>query len=286
MSGWRKYLFGFPDGGALPAALPARHRFHGDYGLQLYSLRNQLPGHLDRVLAWVHRLGYREVEPLGYYGTTPAGLRRALDRAGLRCTSVHFDASLFERQFAGVVQTCHALGAGYAICSSFDWQRRYQLTPADMRLQAQRFNRWAARLRRKGLRFGYHNHDFDFRLAGGRPLYDRLLEHTRPELVDFEMDIFWVARGGQDPVQYLQRYPGRFRLMHLKDMRRGTPRGFATTQTAGDASVALGQGVLNLPAILRAAAAAGVERYYVEDESPAAPREIVTSIHYLKTVQF
>ncbi len=261
-------------------------RFSGDYGLQLYSLRHQLPGHLERWLAWVHKIGYREVEPLGYYGTTPAGLRLALDRAGLRCTSVHFDASLFQRQFDNVVKTCHTLGAGYAICSSFDWNRRYQLTPAAMRRQALRFNQWAARLRPYGLRLGYHNHDFDFRLAGGRPLYDRLLEHTEPGLVDFEMDIFWVARGGQDPVAYLKRYPRRFRLMHLKDMRRGTPRGFATLATAANASVALGRGVLNIPAILRAAAEAGVERYYVEDESPAAPREIVTSIRYLQAVRF
>lgn len=262
-----------------------RH-FRGDYGLQLYSLRHQLPGHLDRVLDWVYRIGYREVEPLGYYGATPAELRKALDRAGLRCTSAHFDASVFERKFDALVKICHTLGASYAICSSFAWQRRYQLTPADMRREAGRFNGWARRLRSHGLRFGYHNHDFDFRVVNGRPLYDRLLEHSEPGLVDFEMDIFWVARGGQDPAAYLKRFPRRFRLMHLKDMRRGTPEGFHTLKTADNASVALGRGVLDLPAILRAAAAAGVQHYYVEDESPQAPHNIVISLKYLKTVRW
>ena len=149
---------------------------------------------------------------------------------------------------------------------------------------AANFNGWAEKIHSGGLRLAYHNHDYEFRLYDGQPAYDTLI--NEPEPVVFEMDIFWVKRGGQDPVAYLKKYPQRFRLMHLKDMRAGTPLGDFSVGTSDEASVVLGTGTLDLPAILLAAENAGVERYYVEDESAEAPQNLTPNLKYLKQARF
>jgi len=271
--------------GAASATQRLPHHFTGPYGLQLYSLRTQLQADVPGTLQQIQADGYTEVEAAGMYGLSAPEFRGHLDHAGLKCTSMHADAGRFENEFDTVLAEARTLGVEYVICSSFDWQRRNSLTAEDFRHRASQFNQWAKRLRSHRLHFGYHNHDFEFRqVSGGRGM-DLLIEKTNPGLVDFEMDVFWVKRGGQDPVAYFHRFPHRFRLLHVKDMRSGTPIGDFSVGTSEEASVPLGTGILDVPAILRAAAHAGVRRYYVEDESAEAPEGIKQSLKYLKQVR-
>jgi len=116
----------------------------------------------------------------------------------------------------------------------------------------------------------------------GRTLFDVLLDETSPELVTFEMDVFWLLHGGADPVRYLESYPHRFKLMHLKDMAKGSATGILTGRAPDETSVALGTGMVDWSRVLEAARKAGVREYYIEDESPAAPQQVPITIRYLE----
>jgi sugar phosphate isomerase/epimerase len=113
-----------------------------------------------------------------------------------------------------------------------------------------------------------------------------MLAETKPGLVTYEMDVFWFAHGGADPLRYLKAHPRRFALMHLKDMAKGTETGSHAGRAPNEASVALGAGMLDMRAIVTAAVKAGVKRYYIEDESPASPEQVPVSAQWLKSVKF
>ena len=260
------------------------HRFTGNYGLQLYSLRSQLARDVPGTLAYIRKIGFGDVETAGLYGLSPEKFRAYLDQSGLKSTSMHVSGERLESEIEAVLHEASTLGVQYVVCSSVNWERRNLLDMNDYRQIAGLFNKWGKRVRAEGFGFGYHNHDFEFRVLEGRPALDILIGNTDPRLVDFEMDVFWVRRGGQDPVEYLKRYGSRFRLMHLKDMRRGTPVGDLSVGISDEASVPLGEGMLDIKGILRASA--NIKHYYVEDESAEAPEGIRASLKYLKAVRF
>lgn len=280
------------EGSAHPAPhpSPAPHRFTGPFGLELYSVRNQLAKDIPGTLKMVRAIGYTEVEVVwDHWGhATEKELRSHLDGAGLKCTSAFYPAERYMQDFDAVMDGAKALGVDYLICGNIPgaFDKTKTLSLEDFRQAAKRFNQWASRLRATGLRFGYHNHEYEFRLYDGKPAYDTLITETDPGLVDFEMDVFWIKCGGQDPLAYLKRYPRRFRLIHLKDVRKGTPLGDFSATISDEASVPLGSGILDLPTILREAADAQVKLYYVEDESVEAPQNIRASLQYLKQVEF
>ena len=147
-------------------------------------------------------------------------------------------------------------------------------------------NRWGQALKQANLDFCYHPHGFEFRPGPGGTLFDLLAAETDPALVHFQADVFWIAWPGQDPVKILERYPNRFLLMHLKDMRKGTKLGDLSGQAPPETSVAVGSGMLDFPAILRVAKSTGIKRYYIEDEAPEAASNIPVSLRYLKTFGF
>ncbi len=264
-------------------------RFAGPLGLQLYSLRKQLPQNLAGTLEPVRKVGYTEVEAVpGFWGPASVEeLRRRLDEAGLKCTSVHQSPDRLRTDLDGVVKDAKILGVETVVCGYISGAFQKDPLPLEAFARAAaEFNDWAAILRSAGLAFAYHNHDYEFRLYQGKPGFDLLLNETKPGVVEYEMDVFWVKRGGQDPVDYLLRSPDRFRLLHLKDMRRGTPMGDFAAGTSDEASVPLGTGILDMLTILREAAKVAVRRYYVEDESAEAPQGIQKSAAYLRTVRF
>jgi sugar phosphate isomerase/epimerase len=115
---------------------------------------------------------------------------------------------------------------------------------------------------------------------------DLLITETNPKTVAYEMDIFWVVFPNQDPVQLLSKYGKRWELMHLKDMRKGIVRGALTGSTDVTNDVALAQGLINMPAVLKAAKKAGVKWYFIEDESPVSEQQIPRSLRYLEQVKF
>jgi sugar phosphate isomerase/epimerase len=150
---------------------------------------------------------------------------------------------------------------------------------------AAEFNRYGAALKAAGLRFGYHPHGFEFtatKAGHGEVVFDVLARETKADLVCFEMDVFWAAHGGQDPVKLLKKYPDRWVALHVKDMRKGTVTGLSTGSAAPTDNVAVGQGQLDWPAILRTAQEIGIRHYFIEDETPTPMQCIPDSLKYVR----
>ena len=257
---------------------------HGRVGLQLASLHHELGQNLPVTLLRTQRYGFTQVELNGTAAATAERFRSELEKAKLLCTAVVFPYERFQADLVGVAKDAHALGASFAVC---DWIPHDEaLTPMDCQLAATRFNSWGATLKNEGIRFVYHLHGYEFVPAGSQTLFDTLVEGTRAESVGFELDLFWVAQAGQDPVQLLKHYPRRFPLMRLHDLRPGAPTGVLTGRALEDDSVAIGSGQLDLPAILGEAQKAGVESYFLEDDSREAAAHIAPSLKFLETIRF
>ena len=139
---------------------------------------------------------------------------------------------------------------------------------------------------RHGIKFFYHTHGFEFQPHGSGTLFDLLMTETKPEFVNYEMDVFWVVHGGQDPVSLFEKYGKRFALVHLKDMKKGTPTGLLTGSTDVTNDVTIGTGLIDYRRILPAAQKAGVKWYFIEDESPTSEQQIPQSMKYLKLIKW
>jgi sugar phosphate isomerase/epimerase len=234
--------------------------FKGPVGLQLYSLRDQfakdVPGTLDKVASY----GIKYAETAGTYGQAPAEFRAALQKRGITPVAGHFGFEQYRDDIAAVVRDAKALGLKYSGCAWIPHE--------------------------EGIKFFYHIHGYEFQPYQGGTLMDLLMSETNPKQVAFEMDIFWVVHPGQDPVKLLERYGKRWELMHLKDMKEGTETGLLTGQSDVGNDVALGEGMIDLPPLLKAAKKAGVKWCFIEDESPVSERQIPQSLRYLERVSF
>jgi len=256
--------------------------FHGPVALQLYSLREMFGKNVPLGVQTARSLGFREVEVSTTYGLPAAQYRAMMNRAGLVPVSTILDFGQFATNLDQVVADAKVLGVKFVGTAGIPHQG--SLTEADARKAAEVFNRAGEALQRNGLRFFYHNHGFEFVPHGDGTLFDLIVRETRPEFVSFEMDIFWTVHPGQDPVKLLQKYPNRFALMHVKDMRQGTKTGLLTGREDVRNDVALGTGQIDLPAVLRAAQASGVKHFIIEDESPDVLTQVPQSIRFLESL--
>ncbi len=253
-------------------------------GLQLYSLRREAEKDLSGTLALIRTLGFQELEAGDFYGRIAADFQRLLTANGLTVTSFGAEWAQLSSSTSRVADNARALGAGYVMCSAIPRNKR--LTLNDVTRAADNFNRWGEALSRSNLRFCYHPHGPEFVPGPDGTLFDTLARRMDPKFANFEMDVFWFVFGNQDPAQSLERYRGRFPLMHLKDIRKGEPRTFDPGTVAEEASVPLGAGEVNWPAVLDAARKSGVQHYYVEEEHPEAVKQIRQSLRYLENIGF
>ncbi|MGH7870243.1 MAG: sugar phosphate isomerase/epimerase family protein, partial [Candidatus Dormibacteraceae bacterium] len=243
---WTESLFGDPLG------LPI--------GLQLYTVRQACEKNLPATLKRVADTGYREVElgSFNYYGRKPGDLRRLLADYGLPCTSASYGTDMMKSGWEKHIEEAHELGTAYMVCASIDPKEHSSL--AAIHQVADLFNRCAEQCRKAGVAFAYHCHNFDFRDVEGTVAYDELLRHTDPKLVDMEMDCFWTTMAGKDPVAYFHRYPGRFALLHIKDLKPG----FGPTTGSvkgGNPFTEVGRGVIKWKRIFEAARVGGLKHY-------------------------
>jgi sugar phosphate isomerase/epimerase len=261
------------------AAEPEPTVFGTPVGLQLYSLREHMPKDVPGTLAKIRAMGFREVEGGGDYGLGVAGFLGELKKADLRVTSALFGYEDWQKDKAARVARAREFGARYTGLAWIPHKQRF--TREDALSAAANFDEWGAAAKAAGLRFVYHIHGYEFEASPEGTLFDTLAGQTDPANVAFEADIFWVRRGGCDPVALFERYPGRIATTHLKDIQKGIevckPDGTAPDET----SVPLGEGMLDWPSVLRAAQKAGVERHYIEDEHPNALEQIPRSLKYL-----
>jgi sugar phosphate isomerase/epimerase len=237
-------------------------------GLQLYTVRDLMERSVSDTLERVAALGYEEVEFAGYFGASPARIRSVLDAVGLASPSAHVSLEELEQQSDALFDAAEIIGHRYLVVPSLAPEDRGSI--ADFRRVAARLDRVGERALDRGFRVGYHNHDFELERRDGALPYDILLSETDPALVFFEMDFYWMRKGGQDPLEYFRRHPGRFHLCHIKDM--GWLGRIAE----------VGAGRIDFPPILRARTQAGLRHFYVEHDHPRRPLDSVrASYRYL-----
>lgn len=252
------------DGAALAttfAAGPSLARPAGarPIGLQLYTVRALFEPDPIGTLEKVAATGYREVEfgGGGYEKMDHAALRKAMDRVGLVSPSIHMGYEALSADFDGSVRMARTLGANTIFVPYMGEAHR---TADGWKKAVAEFNRLAERLRRAGLGFGYHNHDFEFTIKhGGVSLFDTLLADSDPALVKIELDLFWTIVAGEDPKAVIKRMPGRVYAYHVKD------------RTTDGRMTSVGRGVIDFADIFKLNGVAGVKHLYVENDQSPAP---------------
>ena len=263
--------------------------FKGPLGLQLYTLRESFKTNVPATLDKVKALGFTEIEGGGDYGLGLEKFKALLDERGLKLASAGFGYDAMKKDIDAAVARAQALGVKFVMCAWIPHKSEVGFTEADVRTAAADFNAWGAAFKKADITFAYHPHGYEFRpLKEGdeRTHFDLLVGETKPAFVSFEMDVFWVTHPGQDPAKLLAKYPNRWAMMHLKDLRRGAPTGIHTGHAPQSDDVPLGTGQVNGPAVLKQAAAVGVKHYFIEDESVAPLDALPVSVKYLQTVKF
>ena len=269
--------------GAAEAGIGAS--FKGPVGLQLYSLRAQFTANgVPKTLDTVKGFGVKYAELAGTYNLPPDQLLKQLADRGIKAVSGHFPYKRFKEEPEKVAAEAKALGLEFAGCAWAD--HKAPLDEKQAREIVTVFNKAGDVLAAQGLKFFYHCHGFEFQPHAGGTLMDFLIKETNPKTVSFEMDILWVVFPGQDPAKLLAQYPDRWKLIHLKDLKKGVATGFLTGKTDVTNDVAIGTGQMNWPAILAAAKKAGVKYYFIEDESPTSEAQIPQSLAFLSQVKF
>ena len=250
------------------ALLPARLRVGPSGiapGIQLYTVRSLMAKDVAGTLRAIAEIGYREVEFAGLHGTTPAAMRRLLDDLELVSPASHVGLDALRRDAAAVFAEAKALGNRYVVVPWLDQRERE--TIAGYEAIARELDALGRRAQDAGLQLGYHNHDFELAPIDGVVPYDVLLARTDPAFVTMELDLFWLAKGGGDPAAYFTRHPGRFSMVHVKDM------------ASNGAMVDVGSGTLDFEKVFEAADRAGIRHAFVEHDSPEDPIASIRASH-------
>lgn len=245
----------------------------GKLGAELYTVRDQLKADFDGTLAKVAAIGYREVEFAGYFGHDPKQVKAALSAHGLVSPSAHFPYDQITTKMAEVLESAHAIGHEYVVCPFIDEKLRKQ---PGWKAIAESLNKAGEATQKAGMQFAYHNHSFEFEPVDGKLPYDILLAETDPKLVKMEMDLYWIVKGGADPLMYFKRYPGRFPLVHVK----GRDKDGNMASVSADNSI-------DWKKIFAHSEEAGIRHYIVEHDNPPSPFEsLETSYQYLEQLRF
>jgi len=256
-------------------------------GVQLYTVRDLMKDDFEGTIAKVAQIGYKEVEFAGYFGRTGKQVRAALDQNGLKAPSTHVQYDELDEKFPSVIETSKQIGLDYIICPWIPEELRK--SPDIWKQAAEKFNRAGAMTRKAGMQFGYHNHWFEFILTDGKLPYDELLKNCDADLVKMEMDLCWVTTAGADPLRYFDRYPGRFPLVHVKDLKSLPKVSSAGAQNFGDTVdlTEVGSGIIDWKRIFAQSEKAGIKHYIVEHDHPKQPLEsIKTSYEYLSKLRW
>lgn len=250
-------------------------------GVVSYTYRNEFAKDVPQTLDNIKALNITNIEFSNLFGKTAVELRALLDARGMICTSygVSYDALL--NKIDTVIRDAKTLGAEFVRVAWIP-----HTSPMDLALAQKTvadFNRFGQQLKENGLIFCYHNHGYEFLPYNGGTFFDYIVQNTNPNYVSFEIDILWVYHPGEDPAALLKKYPKRFRLMHVKDLKKGV-KGDFTGGTATENDVTLGTGQLNIPKILKAARKTKIKYYYIEDENVNASQQVPLSLVYLKSL--
>lgn len=234
-------------------------------GVQLYTVRSLAEADLASVLQQIHQIGYQEVETYWNVYTHPAKqLRQMIADHGLRVPSGHFDYD----GLTDKLEYAKELGVEYVVCPMLPKTMWNSLD--GFKKAADQFNQWGAQAQKMGMRFAFHNHNYEFQRFGSTTGYATLLANTDPKLVFLEMDCYWITQAGRDPVEMLEKHGARIRMLHLKD-RKGN---FPPSQQLNDAAehfTEVGTGTIDYKTILAVAQRQRIQHMFVEQDSTTIP---------------
>jgi len=270
-------------------------------GIQLFSIPKLLSENLEMALETLQQMGYTSLETFGPYtfsaqkaqdgwknlaqflgpvssglqGHTPQSFKELTLRYGFQIPSMHTDLETLEHHMAPLAAAAHKLGATYVVLPMIPYEERKTLE--DYKKMADRFNAIGAQAQKEGIRFAYHNHGAGFRPINGVVPFEYIIKNTNPDTVDLELDIFWTAAAGVDPVALMNQYTNRYKLMHVKDMKM--LKTFENEQIQMQDLMAFfplitscGQGVLDLPAIIAKGVEIGISHFFVEQDLVQEPK--------------
>ena len=267
----REFLGTVGSAAAMMAIGDLRAKGVGPIGLQLYTVRDEMKKDFGGTIAKVARIGYKEVEFAGYFDHDANAVSALLKTNGLTAPSAHIGFPELGASWDKVLSDAVTIGHKYVICPWIDEKKR---TLAGYKEVADLFNKAGEQAMKSGIKFGFHNHDYEFPPVEGKIPLDFLIENTDPRYVGFEMDVYWVRHGGADPVKYFKKYPGRFPLLHIKDM------------DSSRNMVDVGKGIIPWRHILDEGKEEGVKHIFVEHDNPKDPfASIAASYKYLSTLR-
>lgn len=257
--------------------------FTAPLGMQSYTYRNSWDNAIA-VLDTMKMLGITEFEGGNIKGYSDEETRKLLEERGIKVRSIGagFDALTNDQKLQDLVKKAKTLGATYIMTAWIPHNKTFELEDAKKAVDA--FNKAGKFFKENGLTFCYHIHGYEFKQYEDGTLFDYMAKNTNPDYVSFEIDILWAFFGGQDPAKLIEQYGSRWKLMHIKDLRKGIQGNLSgSTDTIND--VAVGEGQLDIPAIMKAAKKAGIKHYFIEDESPLHAEQIPRSIAYLRSLE-
>ena len=250
-------------------------------GVVSFTFRNDFSKDVPGTLDYIKEMGIRNIEFSNLFGKTAAEMRALLDPRGMVCTSYGVSYDALTNKTDEVIQNAKTLGASFVRVGMIPHKGEFTVEQADVAVKD--FNRVGQKLKENGLEFSYHNHGYDFTPYQKETLYDYLIQHTNSDYVSFELDILWVHQFGQDPLAYLKKYPNRFKLMHVKDLKKDIPVGL-DVKTSSENDVPLGTGQIAVEAILKQARKSSIKYYYLEDENSNARVQVPLSLAFLKNL--
>lgn len=259
-----------------------------EIGIQLYTVRDQFEKNPQATLTALAEMGYKKVElydyNAGYFGVTPRDMGIMLRTLRMRAPGGHYKYGLHDKNWSGTIRQgwkkaiddAKLIGHKYMSLGWLDESERTKLD--DYKAMAEWLNMAGQMCQNAGIQFCYHNHDFEFQEMEGDTPYDLLLALTEPELVKFEVDLYWVIKAGKDPFAYFEKHPGRFPLWHVKDMDATPAKGFTE----------VGNGTIDFPQLFAKAKQAGMKHFFVEqDESSGSSLESAKkSLEYLLQMEY
>jgi sugar phosphate isomerase/epimerase len=256
-------------------------------GVQLYTVRDLMKEDFDGTIAKVAQIGYKEVEFAGYFGRTGQQVRAAVDKNGLKAPSTHVQYDELDDKFPSVIETSKTIGMEYIVCPWIPEELRK--SPDIWKQASDKFNKCGEQAKKAGIQFAYHNHWFEFLPVDGKLPYDELLAMCDANLVKMELDLCWITTAGGDPIKYFDKYPGRFPLVHVKDLKKlpvitaGGPQNFGDTVDLTE----VGSGIIDWKKIFAQSEKAGIKHYIVEHDHPKQPlASIKTSYEYLANLRW
>lgn len=249
-------------------------------GLQLYTLRDSIFKDPKTVVKKVAEYGYKELETFAYgdgkiYGMAFSDFGSYVKDLGMQVVSGHYGMDQVRSdKWEKAISDAKGIGQEYMVVPYLDESDRKTID--DYKKICEQLNKAGEACNKQDIRFGYHNHAFEFDAIEGQKPFDVMLAELDPERVGIEMDIYWVVRAGADPLQYFETYPGRFEQWHVKDMDKNDP----------DRNADIGTGSIDYKALFANAKKSGMKHWYVEQESyPGDPmKSVAASAQHLKTL--